>query len=270
VTYVQFLVVFLFPPLALAGGRLRWRAWAARRPALASTTGTLTLAALIVVACAWTLPWDSWIIGRGVWGYPPGRVSATLWRVPVEEIGFMAAQTALVALWSMQLGDSQPCDTDTPRPQASGRWRAGAALACASAVTAAAALAVGEDHGLYLASMVCWFAPALALQYATGAHVLAARRRLRLVALLPCWLYLCVADRVAIGEGVWHISRQYTFGVGVAGLPLEEIVFFGITCLLVVNTVVLVNTPGLGLTGPAIAKRAGVPGHDHRREARNG
>ncbi len=87
-TYLQFLGVFLLPPVALVALRLGPRA-------LTGQAGTvLKLAGLALV---YTLPWDHWILEQGVWWYPSERVvGLRLGLVPLEEMLFMVLQVALV------------------------------------------------------------------------------------------------------------------------------------------------------------------------------
>ena len=52
-------------------------------------------------------------------------------------------------------------------------------------------------------------------------------------------LYLWLWDAFAIGDGIWSISAEFTVGVTVGGLPIEEAVFFLLTNVLVVQGVLL-------------------------------
>lgn len=61
----------------------------------------------------------------------------------------------------------------------------------------------------------------------------------RLWVVLPVTLWLCIADRCALGMGIWTISPASSTGVTLAGLPVEEALFFGVTCLLVADGLVL-------------------------------
>ena len=89
-TYLEFLGVFLVPPIAglliVERGRLPRRlAW--------------QLGALVAVAVVYTAPWDGELIGQRVWTYPAAQVAgATLLRVPVEEYGFYVLQVVLAGL----------------------------------------------------------------------------------------------------------------------------------------------------------------------------
>ncbi|TKX77033.1 lycopene cyclase domain-containing protein, partial [Halorubrum sp. SD626R] len=48
-----------------------------------------------------------------------------------------------------------------------------------------------------------------------------------------------VADRIAIGVGTWRISSEFTTGVALFGLPIEEMAFFVAAGLMTVNGIVL-------------------------------
>ncbi|MFJ3229012.1 lycopene cyclase domain-containing protein [Streptomyces sp. NPDC086783] len=209
-------------------------------------TGWVT-AVLVAAALLWTTPWDSWIIQHGVWSYPSGGVIATWWRVPLEEYLFMAGQTALVALWSLtcQL-EMSPVDPPLTLSYRNLRRWAGCGLWLTAAAAGAVTAAV-DPHMMYLGTLLAWFGPLLALQAGVGADLVASRRQLRVIIVLPAWLYLCYCDRIAIAAGTWHLSAAHTIGWQLLGLPLEEIAFFAITSLLIANALILatdLRTPG--------------------------
>jgi lycopene beta-cyclase len=95
VTYLEFLGIFLLPPIAgllvLERGRLPRRlAW--------------QLGAIVVVAVVYTAPWDRVLIVQSVWSYPAAQVAGqTVLRVPVEEYGFYALQVVLAGLVTASL-----------------------------------------------------------------------------------------------------------------------------------------------------------------------
>ncbi|GAC1339438.1 MAG: hypothetical protein NVSMB29_06740 [Candidatus Dormibacteria bacterium] len=94
-TYLQFLAVFLLPPivvLLLLGRRRLPRAlgW--------------QLLAIVVVAFIYTAPWDGGLIANRVWSYPAAQVAGpSLLRVPFEEFGFYALQTVMTGLFTALL-----------------------------------------------------------------------------------------------------------------------------------------------------------------------
>ena len=93
----------------------------------------------------------------------------------------------------------------------------------------------GWQPGTYLGLELGWMLPPIILQLAVGADVLWHQRRLVAPALLPPMLYLVVADALAIGSGTWTIAPAQSTGVMLGGvLPLEELIFFGLTNVLIV------------------------------------
>ncbi len=236
-TYRVFLALVLLPlavcaaaPLAVRFRRLTAEQRAEVRRGLALT------GVLAVIAVVWTAPWDRWLIVHDVWGYPPGSVTATVAQVPVEEYVFMVGQTALTGCWTLFV------TVGAPDREPAGAWRRW--VCCAGWLAAAVTgwLLTAWGPALYLAALLFWFGPPLALQAAAGADVLRAARRWRLAALAPTPL-LWAADALALHAGAWHLSDTRTLGWTVAALPVEEAVFFLVTNLLVVNSFVLVRSP---------------------------
>ena len=79
------------------------------------------------------------------------------------------------------------------------------------------------------------------LQLAFGADILWRHRRLVLLAWLPTILYLSAADAVAIGAGTWTIDPAQSLNIFLGGiLPVEELLFFGLTNALLTFGMVLV------------------------------
>jgi lycopene beta-cyclase len=227
-TYLQFHLVFLLPPLlvlaALAARRWR-RGAAARDPAWA-------LWLLPVIALVYTTPWDNHLVARGVWTYPPGRVLGTVGYVPVEEYAFFLLQPVLAGLWYRLVRSAVPERVPAEGPEAA-RW--GGAAAFGALTLVGAALVATGGHGLYLGLILAWACPVLAGMWALAGKRFWRHRRLLVLAVLPPTLYLWVADRVAIGLGIWSIADATRTGVALLGLPVEEALFFLATNLLVVQ-----------------------------------
>ncbi|MGB9964598.1 lycopene cyclase domain-containing protein [Halobacterium sp. CBA1126] len=225
-TYLQFLAAFVAPPLlALAALRLR-----DRREAWWSLAG---VGVLVVLALAYTTPWDNYLIRRGVWTYGADAVLARVWLAPVEEYAFVAAQTVVTGLWVQRVADSPDAGfAPTTRDAAVG------ALA-GLAVTAAGVHWLRAPATFYLGAIFAWAGPVLALQWAVGCRYLWARPRVVAAGVAVPTLYFAVADRLAIADGIWALSAEYTTGVAVAGLPVEEGAFFLVTNLFVAQGLVL-------------------------------
>lgn len=243
-SYAGFLGAVLSPALAIVVGAALHRAYRSpsARPLL--TRGLVTLAVLSAVAVGYTLPWDSRLIAHGVWWYDPGSVLARYRRVPVEEIAFMVGQTLLVGGWALTvLTGVEPADRPAGR-RVRGRRAVGAVGWLLAALIGWGCLHA-DDHLWYVGAVLLWFGPPLALQNAFGGDLLAAERGVRVRVLLPSLLFLWAADRWALHTGAWHISAPLTVAPWPAGIPVEELLFFALTSMLVANTALLTTHPAM-------------------------
>jgi lycopene cyclase domain-containing protein len=237
-TYLKFHLAFLVPALLfLVATGFVSRGHAGSRRSLATDRSYWLGAAIVTaVALAYTVPWDNYLIARGVWWYGEGSVLATLGYAPLGEYLFILVQPWVTVLWlaHFEIGRAWP---DAGRPLR-GRPRV-VALALAGGVGALGVWFLGTDATFYLGAILAWAAPVLALQWVVGAPQLWARRRLLALGTLVPTAYLCVADRLAIEFGVWVLAERYTTGLTVAGLPVEEGAFFLVTNLFVVQGLIL-------------------------------
>jgi lycopene cyclase domain-containing protein len=232
-TYLQFHFVFTLPALfilKLVGPRVHTRD---------AAKAVFSLVVIAVIAFVYTTPWDNYLVQTGVWGYGPGRVLGTVGHVPIEEYMFFIIQPLLTGLWLFRLLWSRSESAliqsgDAPSPRA--RWVGTAGFVAGSLVGAAL---LAPESARYLALILVWACPVLAVQWAYGGHHLWRLRRLIAVAVAAPTLYLWVADRVALALGIWHISDQFTTGLALFGLPIEEALFFLVTNMLVVQGLVL-------------------------------
>lgn len=225
-TYLEFHLLFLVPVLSVLSLSLLARAVERWRLQLAG------LAVIVALALVYTTPWDNYLIAQGVWSYGDGRLAGRVWLAPVGEYLFILVQPVVAALWLFHLR--------TPAAEVgTGRRDRLVGLAAGGLVTAVGAALLTREAGFYLGAILAWGGPVLALQWAVGwRYLLAVRRHVALAVGVPT-LYLWVADWVAIQQGVWVISARYTTGLGLPGLPVEEMVFFLTTNLFVVQGLVL-------------------------------
>jgi lycopene cyclase domain-containing protein len=199
------------------------------------------VAVLAPVALLWTAPWDEHLVRTGVWTYAPDAVVARIGSVPAEEYGFVVLEVLLVAAWAVRVGALPP------RPVAEGALVPGArsrgALLWLAVTAAGVALAVAGGSLRYLGLLLLWVGPPMALQRAVAGDLLRARRRSRVLVALPVALWLCAADRLALADGIWAITPASSTGVLLLGLPLEEALFFLLTCALVADGLLLAADP---------------------------
>lgn len=225
-TYLEFHLMFILPPfVALTVA-------AVSKPKVDSVVHPAGVAIIALVALAYTVPWDNYLIARGVWVYGPNSVILTVWHAPLSEYLFILLQPIMVALWL----DRFRVRVDTPLRIG---IRARLAGTLAAAVIGFAGWLLLGDTTYYLGAILVWAAPVLALQWAFGWPYLWKHRRKIVLGVLVPTLYLWFADRIAIGVGVWRLAPQYTTGVTLFGLPVEEATFFLVTTLFVVQGLVL-------------------------------
>jgi lycopene cyclase domain-containing protein len=236
-TYFGFLAVFLGPPLLiLAALSLLDRRNQRQLPAsLSQIPAWLAVLIHVGVAVAYTTPWDNYLVATGVWYYRPELVSGvTLGWVPLEEYLFFVLQTLMVGLWLLYLARRlRPGGVHSPRP-----WRPSARvilLLLLLWLCAVTVLAVRFSPAVYLALILVWALPPIALQLIFGADILWRRRHLILFTLISSTLYLGLADTLAIRSGTWTISPDQSLNLYLAGgLPIEELIFFLATNTLLV------------------------------------
>jgi len=87
----------------------------------------------------------------------------------------------------------------------------------------------------YLSITLFWALPAIFMQILFGADILWHHRKLVALGVLIPSIYLSLIDIVALIETTWSISKDQTTGILFLGiLPLEEVVFFFITNMLII------------------------------------
>ncbi|MCS7220032.1 MAG: lycopene cyclase domain-containing protein [Anaerolineae bacterium] len=248
-TYFSFLFQFLLVPLALLALLLeRDRRRKLALPAhLHNLPGWAVVLLHVFIAVLYTTPWDNYLVATRVWWYDPTLVSGlTLGWVPIEEYTFFVLQTLLTGLWLLWLGRRLP---RADRWSASGRIRLGAVFVAMLLWLPTPILLIGRvAPATYLALILIWALPPMALQLAFGADILWRYRCLVTTVILVPTFYLATADALAIRAGIWTISPEQSLGVHLlGGLPLEEAIFF-----LVTNTLI-----GFGIT-LAMAEESGT------------
>jgi lycopene cyclase domain-containing protein len=98
-------------------------------------------------------------------------------------------------------------------------------------------------HLTYLGLLLPWAIPVLALQWAVGHVPLSRRLGTLLLAALIATAYLVGCDAVALSQGIWTIHDDRILGVRIGNVPLEEALFFLLTDLMVVQSIILLNAP---------------------------
>lgn len=223
-TYLQFHFVFILPVIFLLA--LVYR----RTVAAAMKSYSLKwMFAVAGIALIYTTAWDNYLVYRGVWGYGPERVMATIGYVPIEEYMFFLLQPLLTGLFFYILVLRRQ-ESFTAGPSNMPRI-VGALIYLLLAI--AGIFHFAHDSGLYMGLILVWALPVLAGQWAYAGNWIWAERKLWFWSTIIPTIYLWIADRVALELGIWYIAEEYTTGWHLFGLPIEEATFFLVTNLLV-------------------------------------
>lgn len=194
----------------------------------------------IAIAVIYTTPWDNYLVATGVWTYNPALVSGiVLGYVPLEEYLFFVLETLLAGLWWWFLARRlpEPCSL---RPSKIGRLVAFGVLFLGW-MGSAFLLFGGEMRWTYLSIILFWALPAIFPQFLIGADILWHYRKLVALGISIPATYLSLMDIVALRATTWSISPLHTTGVLFFGiLPLEEVLFFFITNVLIIFGMTLI------------------------------
>lgn len=91
----------------------------------------------------------------------------------------------------------------------------------------------------YLWHLLVWGLPVIALQWAIGCRIFARNWRALLYPTLIAGTYYSIVDSFAVRSGIWFFDPQQILGIHIGPLPLEEVLFFYLTSLLVAQSLIL-------------------------------
>lgn len=91
----------------------------------------------------------------------------------------------------------------------------------------------------YLSHLLLWGLPVVALQWVIGYRIFIMNWRALLFPTLLGGTYYSVVDSFAVRSGIWFFDAQQILGIHISPLPLEEVLFFYLTSLLVAQSLVL-------------------------------
>ena len=245
-TYFGFLIRFLAIPI-LVFLAITYRDNQINRQILGFRNGRavwIAIAIHIALAVLYTTPWDNYLVATGVWYYNPDLVTGKLiGYVPIEEYTFFVLETILSGLWWWFLARR----LSPPHK----KFKSNKILVYLSTcvlvffwLVSAYLFFFGDPKWTYLSITLLWALPAILPQLLFGADILWQYRKLVFWGIFVPGLYLSLMDIIALTKTTWSISNAQTTGILFFGiLPLEEVVFFFITNVLIINgmTLLLAN-----------------------------
>ena len=241
-TYFDFLLRFLFIPILVFLTVTLWN----NKQISGFKNGRAVWTAIsihILLAVVYTTPWDNYLVATGVWYYNPKLVTGIVFGyVPIEEYTFFVVETILSGLWWWFLARRL-----TPRfdfataPLHTKEFKPNKRLVYLSTCLLVFLWMLftylfffGNIKWTYLSITLFWALPAILPQLLFGADILWHYRKLVTFAILIPATYLSLMDIVALKDTTWSISPTQTTGIIFFGiLPLEEVMFFFITNILI-------------------------------------
>ena len=195
----------------------------------------------VLLAVLYTTPWDNYLVATGVWYYNPKLVTGLLLGyVPIEEYTFFVVETILSGLWWWFLARRDSV-ASTPSPARKEEFRSNKKLVYLSTCVLISVWLLftwlfffGDAKWTYLSIIFFWALPPVIIQLLFGADILWHYRKLLFWGIMVPGAYLSLTDIVALTETTWSISSSQTTGILFFGiLPLEEVVFFFITNIMI-------------------------------------
>lgn len=177
------------------------------------------------------MPWDSYLIRRRIWTYPPDSViGPVIFSIPIEEFFFFIVQTYTTSLLYLlitkpvlhaaYLGTTQPEVAPEAGPRRT-RWlvrpRVWAAGQLLTGLLSLSGMVMVYQGGrpTYLGLILAWAGPFMLLARRNLAYPFIVR--LSLVHTLGCiavpTLYLWVVDTLALKRGTWAIQSGTKLGL---------------------------------------------------------
>lgn len=177
---------------------------------------------LILIAYAYTIPWDNFMISLEIWWYGD-IVWNRIWHAPIGEYLFFGIQTIIAGLYLYYIDfDPEPEKSDL------GLFNriAGFTVFMIVAAVALGIALYGDSSWFYSMSIVAWTAPVIAIQWLVGGNYIVRQWKVITTSIIPPTLYLWLIDGYAISYGLWTINPDTSLGVSIGALPVEEMIFF--------------------------------------------
>lgn len=206
------------PTLGFANGRAVW----------------IGILVHVILAVIYTTPWDNYLVATGVWFYSPNLVTGIVFGyVPIEEYTFFVLETILSGLWFWFLIRRLSLPENKFIPNKKLVYLSTCLLIFIWIIFTY--LFFSDNQPLtYLSITLFWALPAIFPQFLYGADILWHHRKLVFLSIFVPSTYLSLMDIFALTDTTWTIAKDQTTGILFFGiLPLEEVVFFFITNILI-------------------------------------
>jgi lycopene cyclase domain-containing protein len=183
---------------------------------------------------------DNWWVANGIWYYDPQLICGVVigW-VPIEEYTFFVLQTLMVGLFVLW-GNSYFKHSEIVEWPHKKIRVISIIFVLLIWIISILILISGFAKGIYFSLIIIWSFPPVILQLAFGVDILWQRKKVVLFSIFISTLYLSWADALAISIGIWTVELNTSLGILIGDiLPVEEILFFLMTDMLIVFAITL-------------------------------
>lgn len=249
-TYLSFLFLFIMVPLLFNVLYLVYRYYSYKtigKPNDLSRIRTYLSAILIltIIALLYTTPWDNFLVANRIWYYDTAKVlGIVIGYVPLEEYSFFVLQTFFVGCFTITFFgnnlSSNYVDTRDRKIIRSLSFILLFLLWMASIITYICQI----NSLIYLNLILIWALPPIMFQLLYGADILWEKKRPLILTIILPTSYLSIIDALAISANIWTITLTTSTGILLGGmLPIEELLFFLVTNVLIVFGLTLIVSP---------------------------
>jgi lycopene cyclase domain-containing protein len=197
---------------------------------------------LAVIALIYATPWDNFLVANSIWYYDTNQVlGIIIGYVPVEEYTFFVLQTFLVGIFTITIFSKKLAfNQAVKRERKTSRFLSSILLFLLWMISFFTYISRIESL-IYLNLILIWALPPITLQLLYGADILWEKKLPLFLIIIMTTTYLSIADAMAISVGIWTITRSTSTGILIGGiLPIEEILFFLVTNILIIFGLTLI------------------------------
>jgi len=200
-----------------------------------------TIIILTIIALLYTTPWDNFLVANKIWYYDANKViGIVIGYVPIEEYTFFVLQTLLVSFFIFTYIKTLNLNSTDERERKDIRVIS-TILLLLIWLTAIFSYISEINALVYMNLILIWALPPIILQLMYGADILWAKKRPLVLFILISTAYLSIVDALAISANIWTISLNTSTGILIGGiLPIEEMVFFLVTNVLIIFGLTLI------------------------------
>lgn len=221
-TYIEFLLIFTVIPIIILVFLLK---------KYLDAVYVKWLIIVSIIAFTATAGWDNYAVYSGIWHFPEDKtLGIKLFYVPVEEYMFFFLQTFTTGLVQLifikrniKINIKNLSFVLTPL-----------LLFQSNEIMK---LPFGNFN--YLFHLFLWGGFFILVQIIAGRKKIPRNISLIIIPSLIMTLYFSIADSVSIGQGIWDFDPLQTTGIRIFNIPLEEILFFLVTNILITEAMIL-------------------------------